>query len=127
MDSFTLNGDVWRVRMVDWGSNALVDRTDNLRLATTDPNTMTIYLSNRLSGSLLSRVLIHEIGHAVMWSYDLFGELHRMVKPEYWIEAEEWICNFIADYGMTIFARAARVMGGKALTCIPAAMENLVA
>lgn len=127
MNSFTLNGDVWRVRMVDRMSGDLVDRTGSLRLATTDPETLTIYLSDRLSGSMLTRVLVHEIGHAVMFSYDLIGELHRMVKPEYWIMAEEWVCNFIADYGMAVFNRAARVLGGKAMACVPEAVERLVA
>lgn len=76
---------------------------------------------------MMARVLIHEMGHAVIWSYDLFDDIHRMVKPQYWVEAEEWICNFLADYGMEVFAAASRVMGGGALTCVPEAMERLIA
>lgn len=127
MDRFTLNGDVWRVRRVNGRSDALIDRTGSLRLATTDPDTMTIYLSDRLSGSMLARVLIHEMGHAVMWSYDLTRELHRMVRPEHWVEAEEWVCNLIADYGLTVFNSAARVLGNRAITCVPDSMARLVA
>lgn len=124
---FTLNGDVWRVLMVDGSSDALIDRTSSRRLATTDTDTLTICLSNRLHGSMLARVLIHEMGHAVMWSYDLTNELHRMVKPEHWIEAEEWVCNILADHGMTVFNAAAKIIGGRALTCVPHSMARLVA
>lgn len=38
-----------------------------------------------------------------MISFGLLKAIHRMVKPEYWIDAEEWVCNFIADYGYGIF------------------------
>lgn len=127
MDSFTLNGDTWRVRVVDGSSDALIDRTGSLCLATTDPETMTVYLSDQLRGQLLTRVLIHEIAHCVMYSYGLDSQLRRMVKRRYWVEAEEWVCNFIADYGMAVFNSAAKVMGRRALACIPAAVEKLVA
>lgn len=39
-----------------------------------------------------------------MFSFDLLRDIHRMVHPEYWLEAEEWVCNFIADYGLLIFS-----------------------
>lgn len=127
MHSFIINGDFWRVEMVDPFSTELVDRTGNLRLATTDPETMTVYLSDRLSGSLLNTVLIHEMAHCVMISCDLLDELHRFAKPEFWVEAEEWICNFIADYGMLIFNSVAHVKGDEAYKVVPSAMEGLVA
>lgn len=127
MNGFVVNGDFWRVMMVDKRSGYLVDRTRKKRLATTDPNTMTVYLSSELHGSMLIRVLVHEIGHCFMWSYDLFDEIHRMVKPQYWIEAEEWICNFVADYGMSIYDRASKILGDKAIMLIPHAYEGMVA
>lgn len=43
--------------------------------------------------------MVHELGHAAMFSYNLLPAIHRFVKPNRWIEAEEWVCNFIADYG----------------------------
>lgn len=115
------------MRRVRWDSAALVDRTGNLRLATTDPDSHVISLSNRLNGGMLARVLIHEMGHAIMVSYNLIPELHKMVRPEHWIEAEEWVCNFIADYGMTVYDRASKVLGHRALECLPDAMSRLVA
>lgn len=124
---FTLNGDTWGVVMVDGGSDALIDRTGTRRLATTDPATMAVYLSRELEGSMLARVLVHEMGHCAMHSYGLIGELHRMVKRRYWREAEEWCCNLLADYGMTILDRASRVIGGYAIECVPSALSALIA
>ena len=102
MERFYLNGILWRVYYVPSNSSYLVDRTGNVRLATTDVRLHNIYIYEGLSGELLNRVIIHEIGHAVMASFGLISELHKLVKPEYWIEAEEWGCNLIADYGSLI-------------------------
>lgn len=104
----------------------LYDRTGKLTVATTDPVSHTVYLSTKLRGQFLMRVFIHELGHCVMVSYDLIDQIHRMVKPEYWIEAEEWICNFIADYGITIFSIAYSKLGYKAWMVVPPELEKLV-
>lgn len=112
---------------VDPRSDLLVDRTGTLTVATTDPNTRCVYISNALSGDLLNRVLIHELGHCVMISYNLLDDIHRMVYPEYWVEMEEWICNFIADYGLQIFTAAYQILGDDAWLVIPYELERLVA
>lgn len=62
-----------------------------------------------------------------MVSYNLLDEIHEMVKPEYWIDAEEWICNFIADYGLRIFSAAYRVLGDDAWMVIPQEYDRLIA
>ena len=43
-----------------------------------------------------------------------------------WIEAEEWVCNFIADYGRQIFQIASTVLGDEAWSFIPYELERLV-
>lgn len=50
-----------------------------------------------------------------------------MVRPEYWIEAEEWVCNFIADYGMMIFESLYQVLGDDALRYLPYELSRLIA
>lgn len=128
MDSFLMNGYLWRVKWVSSNSLDLVDRTGKKRLATTDPRARHIYLSNELEGdSLKNRVLIHELSHAVMFSYGLLDRLHFYVRPEYWIEAEEWVCNFIADYGYLIFRITSDILGERAWLFIPYELERLVA
>lgn len=124
---FAMNGHVWRVRHVDARSPRLVDRTGMSCLATTDPATMTVYLDSSLAGPMLDRVLIHELGHCAMVSYGLTDELRRMVRPECLVEAEEWVCNFLADYGTVVFDSARKVLGRRAIAYVPRAIESLVA
>ncbi|UNI72577.1 MAG: protein of unknown function DUF3920 [Chaetfec virus UA24_144] len=122
-----MNGYSWQVRFVDQHDPMLVDRTGVLKVATTDPMTMTVYLSENLEGDFLNRVLIHELGHCALFSFDLLSDIHRFARPECWIEAEEWVCNFIADYGMIIFESARDVLGDSAWTVVPGELERLIA
>lgn len=101
--TFTIHGYLWHLYFVEPDDPCLFDRTDQQRVATTDPASHTIYVSNLLHGSMLRTVILHELGHAVMVTYGLLPEIHRMVPPKYWVEMEEWICNFVADYGSEIF------------------------
>lgn len=102
MNSFYMNGYLWHVYFIDPYNDLLVDRTNTLRVATTDPKTSSIFLSIYLQGDFLRHVLTHELGHCVMFSYHLLDDIHRMVHPKYWVEAEEWVCNFIADYSFDV-------------------------
>lgn len=110
MNHFIINGYSWRVKFVNPRNPMLVDRTGEYKLATTDPHSFTIYVSNEIHDNLLNKVLTHELGHCVIFSYDLLSEIHRLVHPRYWMEAEEWICNFVADYGYKIFEILDRIL-----------------
>lgn len=120
-----MNGYSWRVCYVDADDPMLVDRTGRVTVATTDPGTLTVYILRDLDGAFLSRVLIHELGHCAMFSFGLLDDIHRMVHPRYWLEVEEWVCNFIADYGMKIFSTAYRVLGDRAIEIIPYEIERI--
>ena len=126
MNGFYINGYLWHVKFVPPNSSELIDRTGEYRVATTDPSTLYIYLSSQLTGDFLNRVLIHELGHCIIFSFDLLKDVHRMVKRQYWIEAEEWICNFIADYGLKIFSSAYHILGDDAWIFIPQKMAQLI-
>ena len=129
MYGFTMNGYFWEVKTVSSTSGVLIDRTNTKRVATTDPKTHKVYLSEDLliDSSFLYRVLVHELSHCVIFSYNLFEEIHKMVYPEYWIEAEEFLCNFVADYGLTVFNIAKSYLGDAAIDIIPKELERLVA
>lgn len=127
MNSFVMNGYLWRVKIVNPNSPMLVDRTNRLRVATTDPKTRIVYLSNYLDRGFRTRVLIHELGHCALFSYGLLEMIHRIVPREYWIDAEEWVCNFIADYGMIIFRSAYHILGDQALFEVPRAFDKFIA
>ena len=127
IDEFYMNGLHWNVRWTYPTNPILVDRTNAITCAVTDPDTMTIYLSNQLSGSFLNRVLIHELGHCVMYSYNLVNEIHRMCKKRYWIEMEEFCANLLADYGNQIYGLAYSILGNEAIHIVPYELERLVA
>lgn len=127
MTRFTMNGYLWRIVSVSSYDPILVDRTGNLTVATTDPKDLCIYISDEISGSFLFRVLVHELGHCAIYSFNLLNDIHRMVHPKYWVEAEEWVCNFIADYGLKIFKVAYKTLGDDAIDVIPYEIERLIA
>lgn len=127
MDSFYMNGYQWHVKIVNPYSPKLVDRTGNLTVATTDPVSFCVYLSNELKGDFFNTVLIHELGHCAMISFDLIEYIHSHVAPEYWIDVEEFMCNFIADYGLKIFRTAYELFGDDALKVVPIEIEKYVA
>lgn len=127
MNGFRINDDYWRVRYVYPDDDVLIDRTGERRIATTDPQAMTVYLSSDIPDEMKAEVLIHEMGHCVIYSFNLFEDIHKMVKRRYWIKAEEWICNFIADYGLIIFNAVEKVLGEKAIYYIPKVLDSIAA
>lgn len=127
MNDFVMNGYLWRIEFVDPRSPMLVDRTGKLRVATTDPSQLTIFLSDDLDGGFLHTVLIHELGHCALFSFDLIDDIHHVVDPIYWYEAEEWVCNFIANYGKAIFQIARNFLGEDALYILPYELERIIA
>lgn len=106
-----MNGRRWEAVTVPEWSEKLVDRTGFRRLATTDPYTSMIYITRSLKGALLETVLIHELGHALAVSYGMLSAIHSVVRPERWIDAEEWLCNYVATYGREIFDIASNLLG----------------
>lgn len=105
----------------------LVDRTGRLTIATTDPPTKTVYLSNKLYGDYLMTVFIHELGHCALYSFGFLDRIQRWVKPQYRIKMEEFICNFLADYGLMIFRTAYSTLGYNAWKIIPGEFEKIAA
>ena len=127
IDEFYMNGLRWRVRFTYPTDPVLVDRTGTLTIGVTDPQTMTIYLSNKLRGEFLTRVVLHELSHAMMYSYQYLDEIHRYCKKRYWVEMEELIANLIADRAYEIFQRAYDVVGDEAIRFVPCGLERSVA
>ena len=122
-----MNGDLWKVRFVEPDDQMLVDRTGTLTVATTDPKTLTVFLSLQLRGDFLMTVFIHELGHCALYSFGLLPRIHKMVYPEYWVDMEELICNILADYGLKVFKIAYKKMGYRAWEVIPYEFERYIA
>lgn len=124
---FVMNGYLWNVRFTSPNNPILIDRTNSLTVAVTDPETMTIYISDALSGSFLTTVTLHELAHAMMYSYDYLPLIHKYCKRQYWIDMEEMIANLIAERAREIFHRAYEIVGDEAIHFVPYGLERLVA
>ena len=98
---FYMNGDLWKVRFVSPHDSVLFDRTGQRTLAVSDYSTMIIY--------------------------GLLPELHRMVKKRYWVEAEEFVCNMLADYGCFVIGVAKDVLGNRFTYVAPVVAERMIA
>ena len=127
IDEFYMNGLRWRVRFTYPTDPVLVDRTGTLTIGVTDSATMTIYLSNKLRGEFLTRVVLHELSHAMMISYGYLEQIHKYCKKRYWIEMEELIANLIAQQAKEIFQRAYDIVGDEAIRFVPYMLEQFVA
>lgn len=97
-----MNGYRWQVYVVSPDDPKLVDRTGYRTVATTEPSSQSIYLSDELTDEMLPRVMVHELAHAALFSYYLVDDIHSVTKREKWVFAEEMICNFMANYGWKI-------------------------
>lgn len=106
MRPFVINGQLWRPVMVMPDDERLVDRTGRFCLATTDPQSHTVYLSKGLHGKKLLTVMTHEATHCAMHSYGMLDRLHDMIPESSWVDMEEWSCNLVADYGAEIIEAA---------------------
>ncbi len=89
---FTFNGIGWKVEFTH-PRNPIFKRGDGTHtVGVCDNDTKTIYLADSLKGSMLKKVLCHEIVHAAMFSYNVYLSL----------EQEEVIADIIATYGQEI-------------------------
>ena len=127
IDEFYMNGLRWRVRFTYPTDPVLVDRTGTLTIGVTDSATMTIYLSNKLRGEFLTRVVLHELSHAMMISYGYLEQIHRYCKKRHWVDMEELIANLIANQAKEIFQRAYDIVGDDAIRFVPYMLEQFAA
>lgn len=123
---FLMNGYLWKVEIVSADSDYLISRNGRT-VATTDPDELCIFLSEELSGDFKKRVIAHEMGHAFCFSFGLLQEIWDCCYPDRRIQMEEFICNFVADYGERIFEITYKIMGDEALVRLPQYLERLVA
>jgi hypothetical protein len=86
---FTINGILWKIKFVHPLDPVLLYKDGKHTLGMCDRDNKTIYLAENLEGSMLRKVLCHEIVHAAMFSYNVYLS----------IEQEEVIADIIATYG----------------------------
>ena len=86
---FQINGIQWTISRVPSGSTFLMRSDGSETVGVTDGNICTIYISNKLRGAFLRRVMAHELCHAFCMSYNIH-------MP---IEQEEYLADWISLYG----------------------------
>lgn len=84
-----INGINWKLIFVSPYSEELKRSDGSYTYGVTDANKKCIYVSNKIFGKFMKKVLCHEIVHAYIISNDIY-------LP---IETEEYICSSIAEYG----------------------------
>lgn len=122
---FVMNGYLWRVVSVPPTSGLLVDSSGTSRLATTDPISYSVYISCSLHGDTLRRVLLHELGHCAIVSYNLLDDLYELIPPDALVDFEERLCNFIADSIDSIFSNAQVLLDGEGIFIVRRKPKNL--
>lgn len=99
---FTVNGKTWNIDFVEPLNRNLM-RSDNVyTLGVTDNSLKKIFLSNKLYGKMLDKVLCHELVHVYSFENDC----------EIDIQTEEIIADFMSLYGRDIIYLADDIMNG---------------
>lgn len=111
MRPFVVNGRLWRAVRVPPDDPRLMDRTGVHRIATADPSTSIIHVSDEVRPPLLDQVMVHEVAHAVTMSYGLLDRLHEMIPPDRWVSVEEWAVELVEKFGMEAVALASESLG----------------
>ena len=99
---FAVNGKAWNIDFVEPLNRNLM-RSDNVyTLGVTDNSLKTIFLSNKLYGKMLDKVLCHELVHVYYFENNC----------EIDIQTEEIIADFMSLYGRDIIYLADDIMNG---------------
>lgn len=99
---FKINDVEWKIVYVSPNSECLMRSDGSITLGVTDCNAHTVYLSNALSGTLLERVLSHELVHCASFSYSCHIP----------IDVEEIVADFLSLYGKEVVEIADSILNG---------------
>lgn len=90
---FEMNGIDWTVYRVPSNSDMLRRSDNTVTVGMCDFPKRAIFLSDKLRGGFLRKVFIHEVCHSAVFSHGIYIDE----------EQEEFLCNFVAEYGDRIF------------------------
>lgn len=89
-----VNNQLWKFIFVNPNNRNLVNNQGMYTLGMTDNNLKSVFLSNKLNGNLLYKVLCHELCHVYAFSYNIYMS----------VEDEERLAQFISEYGKSIIS-----------------------
>lgn len=86
---FEINGIQWDIVWVKPNSDKLRRSDNSLTVGMTDWGDRCVYMSDRLRGGFMRKVLAHELVHCFMFSFSIHIP----------IQEEEFIADWVATYG----------------------------
>lgn len=92
METVIINGIEWRITFIDHNSAMLFRSDGSHTIGMTDGNLRTMFLSDRLRGAMLEKVICHELCHCICFSYDIHIP----------IQQEEFLAEWISLYGREV-------------------------
>lgn len=95
-----VNDRMWRIVFVPSGSPYLERSDGSYTIGCTDDKMQSVFISDTVNGTLLNKVICHELVHVYSFSYGLFIP----------IETEEMIADFLATYGRDVFSTADKII-----------------
>ena len=98
---FEINGIKWNIEFVPVTSSFLMRSDGSQSVGVTDANTSTVYLSNRLKGEFLRRVVAHELCHCFCFSFNIHMPM----------EQEEYLADWVSLYGTDLIYLLDDLMG----------------
>lgn len=99
MDRVLINGLEWKIIYTN-NSQLLRRSNGTYAIGICDRNKLTIYIKKGLSYQLYRDVLIHELTHAFVCSYNYY-----LTEAE-----EEFLCEFVSHYSNDILSNADYIM-----------------
>ena len=90
---FLINNVYWKVAFVDPNFPLLQRMDGSYTIGACDNLTRTIYINKMLQGSLLKKVLCHQITHAAMFSYNV----------DLSVQQQELIADLLSTYGEEVY------------------------
>lgn len=111
MRPLVIDGVLWRVVRVRPDDPRLTDRTGTRTVATTNPRTREICLSEALQPPFLDRVMLHEVSHAIALTYGLLGRLRGLLDQSAQVPVEEWAAGMVEGYGIEAAELASMALG----------------
>ncbi|MBO7695463.1 MAG: hypothetical protein J6T10_22790 [Methanobrevibacter sp.] len=89
-----VNDILWKIVFVHPSSVQLLNNQGLPTFGVTDNNVKCVFLSNKLKGEFLYKVLCHELCHVYCFSYNIFMS----------VDDEEHLAQFISEYGKSIIS-----------------------
>lgn len=99
--NFYVNNTRWDIKYVPPNSEHLKNSLGICTLGVCDNSQKTIFLSNRLSGKMLDKVICHELTHVYSFENDYVMD----------IQTEEIVADFMSLFGRDIIYLADEIMG----------------